>query len=129
MLGFDIYVRRLPESAFLFPLKVNELPKDTTLASWTTSIDGLDWITELVKAGIAKSVDSDVYGYTYLVPAAYVFKMILSAEKPQSATASTVFNAVSVEASDWMGKIRIQPSRIYECPIDELLLVEAWDLS
>jgi hypothetical protein len=99
----------------------------TRLAVWQTGIGGLDWLSELVKAGKAVDLGGNGYPCRYTVPAQHLMSEI--ADSPPMARDSWLSGAGDLITNQWEGKTVVDGDAVTICRPDEWLLVEAWDES
>jgi hypothetical protein len=97
------------------------------LAVWQTSLGGLDWLEELVKAGKAISLGGSGYPCRYTATAEHVIPRII--ETPPGARTVWVSGAGDIITDKWEGKTVVDSEAAAQCRPDEWLLVEAWDES
>jgi hypothetical protein len=122
MLGWQIDIHRQ------VPGESPENPtKESLLATWTTSLGGLDWLDVLVKEGKAVDLGGNGYPCRYTATAANVLPKISSG--PPHHKGSLVIGDNYVLPGGWVGKARIDHSKISQCLPDEQLIIEAWDQS
>ncbi|MEV4505391.1 hypothetical protein [Streptomyces klenkii] len=108
MLGWSIHISaRTPEEA----------AADTTghaaLAHWTASLSGVNWVTELVKAGKAEQLSYSGYPCRYTARASDVLPLLAGGTPPHARPSGVWMNA----------------ERIAACPADQILTIDAWDQS
>ncbi|MDK9498332.1 hypothetical protein QEZ40_003283 [Streptomyces katrae] len=91
-----------------------------TLAYWVVGLYGLDWLTELVKAGRAEELWRSGYPSRYTALAGDVLPLFTDAAPPGSGGSGTGRAPFDV---------RLHPDRIAACPADQTLTIDAWDQS
>jgi hypothetical protein len=123
MLGWHIFIHRRVSPATAGHL----LDAKSALASWEAGIGGLDWIEALVEAGSASCLGGDGYPISYTARAADVISRL--AEGPPKHNGPLVIGEDYVLPGGWVGNVDIRQTRLAGCEPDELLLIEAWDLS
>ncbi len=118
MLGWDVRVYREPK-----------VPggERILLANWDTSVFGTSWIDDLVKQGKAQDLGGDGYPCVYKAPAA-VLLPVLRHGLPRHAS-PPVFGDDYATPAGWSGKLKLNEKEAAACAGDEMLTVEAWDLS
>lgn len=122
MLGWFIIVRRPgPEVG-----RADTDPR--VLATWETSIGGLDWLDELERTGGVTCVSRNGYPTRYTA-AAEVILPLLQAGKPPRHAGFTVIGDDYVTPAGWSGTMTVHRERLAQCPSDEMLVVDAWDQS
>lgn len=122
MLGWFIIVRRSGSETG----RVGADP--CVLATWETSIDGLDWIEELERAGKASCVSRNGYPTRYTA-VAHVVVPLLQAGSPPQHVGLPVIGDDYVTPAGWSGTMTVHRERLARCPSDEMLVVDAWDQS
>lgn len=121
MLGWGIVVYRRPSGS--------EDPGSDrkVLARWETGVAGLNWIKDLVKSGKAVYFSEGGYPNRYTFPAG-VLLGVLRQGLP-------VHNSLEVFGDDyhspvgWNGMIEIDRVELEACNPEEVLFLDAWDLS
>jgi hypothetical protein len=122
MLGWQITIhRQIPGES------QNHLTKESLLATWTTSIGGLDWIDALVKEGKAVDLGGTGYPCWYKATAKNILPIILAG--PPRHKGPLVAGDGYILPAGWNGKATIDHSKIGQCLPDEQLIIEAWDQS
>lgn len=115
MLGWWIVVTdRTPEAP---ELPVPVAPPEQQLARWESGLGGLDWVTELVRAGRAQQLSFGGYPSRYAVRAGDL-SAVLAGGVPHGYGPA----AVNVTAE-------LFPERLAALPADRLVTVDAWDQS
>ena len=99
-----------------------------TLASWQTSIGGLDWIDALVAKGAATWCSGAGYPSRYLTSAAEVLPLI-NAGRPPAHIGMAVIGDDYVLPSGWSGDFMRNAYCIASCRSTDPIAIEAWDLS
>ena len=125
MLGYHISIYRQVDggaSAAAFAT-----PHGTRVAVWQTGIGGLDWLSEMLKAG--KAIDLGGNGYPYRFTATAENLMPEIGDSPPGARDNWLCGAGDLVTDKWEGKTVIDGSEVNLCRPDEWLLVEAWDES
>jgi hypothetical protein len=116
MLGWEFFVKRQRDS--------HESP---ALAAWQAGLDGLDWLEALVSKGVANDLGGDGYPLRYLVPAGTMTALL--AEGVPKGGGQLVLGDDYVQPPGWIGRTRIDMTRLQAIDPSEILLVEAWDQS
>lgn len=125
MLGWHISVYRLKD--YGESPATEQSPKGIRLAVWQTGLNGLNWISELVKDGNALDLGGNGYPCRYTAAAKYIVPRII--EEPPEAYTIWVCGPNDILTEKWAGKTVIDQAAAAQCPSDEWLLVEAWDES
>lgn len=99
-----------------------------TLASWQTSIGGLDWIDALVSKGAATWCSGNGYPSRYLTSAAKILPLI-NAGRPPAHVGMTVIGDDYVVPSGWVGDFISDASRIAAAGTSDPIAIEVWDQS
>lgn len=116
MLGWYVLIRR--EGA--------DSAQDPPVARWETSVFGLDWLNDLVKADKAVDLGGNGYPNRYSV-AAGVLLPILTKGLPANRSPLVVGDDY-VLPPGWNGQLTIDPGAL-AYSADERLIIEAWDQS
>ena len=101
--------------------------KAAVLADWVTSVFGTEWIKKLVEEGKATQHSHNGYLNLYTAVARDVLPLI--AGGPPTHNGPTILGDDYVMPGDWTGNIKIHREKITACPPDQILTIEAWDLS
>ena len=96
-----------------------------SLVSWTTGIDGLAWLDELVKQGLAQDLGGNGYPNKYSGQASTILSKIVPNPPGYEGKVVIGEDYALVGGENWA--IKINQSNIDACRPDELLLIEAWD--
>jgi hypothetical protein len=99
-----------------------------TLASWQTSLGGLDWIEAMVAKGAAKWCSGNGYPSRYLTSAAEVLPLIYAGRPPAHA-GMPVIGDDYVLPSGWSGDFMSNADCISTCKVADPIAIEAWDQS
>lgn len=122
MLGWFIIIARQDA-------KVPAGAKDAqALATWETSLGGLDWIDALVAQGKATRESAGGYPTRYVADAAAVLPILLAQQVPRHRQFGAAGNDDAVPAG-WVGEAHFHADRISLCSHDEPLIIDAWDQS
>lgn len=103
------------------------VPVDTILATWRTSIGGLDWVDQLVKEGKATQLRHGGYPNRYAISASVVRPLIENG--PPSHSAPLVIGDDYVSVGGWSDQITRHAERWAAVTPDQTLCIEAWDQS
>jgi hypothetical protein len=104
-----------------------ESPEGTRLAVWQTGIGGLDWLSDLVKAGHAIILGGNGYPVRFTAAAEYILPVILEMKTEKEMT--WVLGAGDTVTDKWEGRTVVDRAAAEQCPPNEWLIVEAWDES
>lgn len=116
MLGWEFFVTRRGDE-----------DKALSLASWTSGLDGTDWLDRLVTEGVAIGLGGNGYPNRYLVPAEHLLLMF---EKGLPAYGGPlVIGDDYIMPPGWRGQLTVDHRRLRELDPSEQLMVEAWDQS
>ena len=122
MLGFDIEIYKFIDGMDITSNKFKKL----ILAKWTSGgFDGLDWIEDLVNKAKAEDLGGSGYPFYYKAKAQFVLEA-LSSLSPKTKN-QTIISDDYLLSADWHSKI--DTSEIEKCNPNQLLIIEAWDLS
>jgi hypothetical protein len=102
-------------------------PKGKRLAVWQTSIDGIDWIDNLVKDNKAVFLGGDGYPIRYTATAGNLLSDIRNG--PPLARKAWASGEGDILLAGWEGRTVIDHIEVADCRSDEWLLVEAFDES
>lgn len=122
MLGWWVTV--IPETEW------NKSPaegKRHVLAEWETGVSGLSWLDDLAKAGKVVAEKGCGYPNLYRATAGVIFP-ILTRGLPEN-DSPLVIGDDYVLPQGWNGKLNLDQEGMANCPADEPLVLEAWDLS
>ncbi len=125
MLGWHISVYRQTDGG-ASPATA-ESPRGPRLAVWQATLEGLDWIDELVKAGKAIALGGNGYPLWYTATAENLISRII--DEPPWARKNWRFDEGDILLEGWEGKTVIDRDVIAACRLDEWLLIVAWDES
>jgi hypothetical protein len=101
--------------------------KSAVLAKWQTSWGGIDWLTQLTKEGKATQLTYAGYPNRYTAKAGDVLPVIANGI-PDHEDIPVLGEDYCVPAG-WKGQIAFNHERIAACPADQILTIDAWDLS
>jgi hypothetical protein len=122
MIGYSISIYEFVEG-----VDITSISNDNeALATWTSGgFGGLDWIDNLVSEGKAEDLGGNGYPDYYKVQAQFVLNT-LATDTPKN-EGQTIMDDENVMSPDWRSKIDY--SEIAKLKPNQLLLIEAWDLS
>lgn len=123
MLGWFIIVRRAGGLEGL-----NATVDPNVLATWETSIGGLDWLEDLEQKGLATCISRNGYPTRFTAVADAVLPILRGGELPQH-SGMEVIGDDYITPAGWSGEVKIYAERIAECRSDGCLTIEAWDQS
>ncbi len=126
MLGWRVIVTQLAPEEYEAATDIDRRTK--MLASWEVGLGGTDWLDELIKEGKA-SLLSDNGGYPcrYTAKACDVLPLLMAGPPPHAGP--PVFGDDYVLPGNWSGRVTIHHDRLAACPLDQVLTIDAWDLS
>lgn len=100
---------------------------EARLASWSTGINGLDWLDHLAKANKILNLGGNGYPSRYSAKASEILPIISSAlsscNRPIAIGDNIVISARDISA------LKVDALKISACSSDDQLLIEAWDQS
>lgn len=97
------------------------------LAHWESSMFGICWIEQLVEEGKAEQLWHGGYPNRYKAMAYEVLPLI--ADGPPIHDGPAAIGDDFVVPGDWLGNLVICYDRIAACSPQQVLTIEAWDLS
>jgi hypothetical protein len=101
--------------------------KAAVLATWETSVSGIDWLNKLSKEGLADQLSRDGYPNRFTAIARDVLPLI--AGGPPAHNGPEIIGDDYVMPGNWTGKVTLHHDKIAACPPDQMLTIEAWDQS
>lgn len=101
--------------------------KAAVLASWETSVGGVDWVKKLKKDGKATQLSYGGYPNRYTAKAADLLPIIINGIPDHSDM--TIFGDDYVMPAGWKGNIIMHRDKISNCQPDQVLMIEVWDQS
>jgi hypothetical protein len=122
MLGWWIIVRRLGGPDLRPSVDPN------VLATWETSVGGLDWLDDLEKNGKARCRSRGGYPTIFIALAEDVLPILRAGQPPRHRDFDVIGDDYFTPAG-WRGPMTVHHERIAECPGDEVLRIDAWDQS
>ena len=125
MLGWNIGIYRQADGGESPATAITD--KGIRLAVWQTGHSGLDWISELVKAGKAINLGGNGYPYRYTAMAEHLIPRII--DEPPEARRLWAYDKDDILTEKWEGRTRIDRTEAMACRQREWLLIEAWDES
>lgn len=119
MLGWEVTITRQNPSVNL---------EESTLASWITGWNGLNWLDGLIEKGVAQPFGAREFGHKrYAAPVGSVFEA-LSLWNPDRSKWDVIGDDYAIPKG-WMGDIKFFADRLKSCPSDEMVLITAVDQS
>ena len=112
-----------------------ETKQAAILAEWEAGLFGLRWIEDMAKAGKAVKIAETGYPNRYTAQADDVLPLIENGGIIPPDNGIAVFCETDegediFQPHDWgMDKIKVHADRMAACPVDQVLTIEAWDLS
>ncbi|MFI8618699.1 hypothetical protein ACIGHN_24665 [Acidovorax sp. NPDC077693] len=107
------------------PMKVGDV---RTLATWRSSIGGVDWIDRLVERRLAKFESGNGYPTRFSTIAAAALPLIANG-KPPAHRDFPVYGDDYFMPAGWIGDFTAYVERIASCKPTDSLVIEVWDLS
>lgn len=105
----------------------------TILAQWEVGASGIRWLADLVNSGKALQLSAGAYPNRYTAKASDVLPLIKGAGIKPPRDGLWIFGLDEVEENDqfsnWPNKLEVHKERILACKIDQVLTIDAWDLS
>jgi hypothetical protein len=98
----------------------------TVLASWESSLGGLDWLDKLAELGKAAQLRKGGYPNRYTAFAQDVLPLI--ANGPPKHDDIDIIGDDYVMPNGWSGNLTMHSEKIAKCAPDQLLTIDAWDL-
>ena len=115
MLGWQVFV-------------INESDVDKkSMISWSTGFDGLAWLDELVKQGLAQDLGGSGYPNKYSGKASIILPKIVPSLPSYEGKLVIGDDYVLEVGKNW--EIKINQSKIDACEPDQQLTIEVWDMS
>ena len=113
MLGWEVIVKKDADNA------------GQSLISWTTGLDGLFWLDELVKQGLVQDLGGNGYPNKYSGQASIILPKIVPSLPSYQGKVVIGDDYVLKGGENWA--IKINQPKIDTCKPEELLIIEAWD--
>jgi hypothetical protein len=123
VLGWFIIVRRAGS-----PEGLRATVDTNVLATWETSLGGLDWLEDLERKGQATCMSRNGYPTRFTVVADAVLPMLRLGRPPRHSGIEVIGDDYITPAG-WSGELKFHVERIGECPSDDPLTIDAWDQS
>ncbi len=122
MIGWWIVIaQETPEDRDANPDK-----KIGVIASWESSLSGLDWLDQMTKLGKATQLTKGGYPTRYIAFAKDVLPLIK--DGPPKHDDMEIIGDDYVMPNGWSGNITMHLAKIATCPPDQILTIDAWDL-
>lgn len=102
-------------------------PKKDILARWEVGVGGLAWLDALVEAGKASQISFAGYPNRYVAIANVILPILKSGSPPYCE-----LPADDVKRSTdkiWVDETIIHQDKIAKCPENQILTIDAWDIS
>jgi hypothetical protein len=113
MLGWEVIVKKESDA------------DGQSLISWATGFDGLSWLDELVKEGLAQDLGGNGYPNKYSGQASIILPKIVPSLPSYEGKVVIGDDYVLEGGENWA--IKINQPKIDTCKPEELLIIEAWD--
>lgn len=123
MLGWFIIVRRSGG-----PEGLKATVDTNVLATWETSLGGLDWLDDLERKGQVTCMSCNGYPTRFTAFAGAVLPMLRLGRPPRHSGIEVIGDDYITPAG-WSGELKFHAERIGECRSDEPLTIDAWDQS
>jgi hypothetical protein len=105
-------------------------PNGARLAIWQASLNGLDWLVDLVGTDDAVTLsDNAGYPVRYTVRAGAAIPIILDGGPPHAHTTWSAGPTDIIDFDRWPGRTSVDQRAISACQPNEWLQVEVWDES
>ena len=98
-----------------------------SMISWSTGFDGLSWLDELVKQGLAQDLGGSGYPNKYSGKASIILPKIVPSLPNYEGKLVIGDDYVLEGGENWA--ININQPKIDACKPDEQLIIEVWDKS
>lgn len=122
MMGWWIVIaQQSPEERDANPDK-----KSAVIASWESSLGGLDWLDQLATRGKAVQLTTGGYPTRYAAFARDLLPLIV--DGPPKHDDMPMIGDDYVMPSGWSGNIKIDQEKIAACPREQIMTIDAWDL-
>jgi len=132
MLGWGIIVYALsPEEKDRADQNERE---SAILAKWDAGLFGIRWLAELVQSGAAEQLSKYGYPNKYTAKAKHILPIIKGEDVQLSDDECWVFctdeNGEEIaQPPGWSKTLQFHEDRILACTVDQILTIDAWDLS
>jgi hypothetical protein len=113
MLGWEVIVKKESDA------------DGQSLIIWSTGFDGLSWLDELVKEGLAQDLGGNGYPNKYSGQASIILPKIVPSLPSYQGKVVIGDDYVLKGGENWA--IKINQPKIDTCKPEELLIIEAWD--
>lgn len=97
------------------------------LANWEVGPGGIDWLHQLVKAGKARRLSFSGYPNRFVAQAGHILPLLAGGTPAHRGPA--IIGDDYVMPANWKGNVIFHQDKIAACPPDQLLTIDAWDLS
>jgi hypothetical protein len=103
------------------------------LAQWEVGASGIRWLADLVTSGKALQLAAGAYPNRYTAKAVDVLPLIKGGGIKPPENGVWIFGIHEGEEdthfSNWPDKLEVHKERILACKTDQILTIDAWDLS
>lgn len=124
MIGWMIVIAALTTEERDAPLRYS---KAAVLAKWEVSLGGIHWLNKLIEDGKATQLTAGGYPNRYTALASAVLPLLTKGIPSHKDVA--ILGDDYVMPAGWIGDLSMDLEKIAACPGDQLLTIEAWDLS
>jgi hypothetical protein len=97
------------------------------LATWETSVSGIEWLQKLVKEGKASQIAFNGYPNRFTAKAHVILPLI--ADGPPLHGGPEILGDDYVMPGNWTGNVTLHHDKIASCLLDQILTIDAWDQS
>jgi hypothetical protein len=123
MLGWGFIIQQLTNKL----LAKGHYSRKEPFARWDTSMFGIKWVEDLVAQGKAEKILFDGYPNSYLLRANVLLETIKNGIPDHKGF--TVVGDDYVMPGNWKGQVTLDLAFLKSLKADELIIVDAWDLS
>jgi hypothetical protein len=97
------------------------------VAGWEATLEGIKWLDALVANGQAADLGGNGYPLRYTATASVIARQL--ANGPPNHPGPVTIGDDYCLPSGWTGSFEIDQAELAKCSPDEVLSIEAWDLS
>lgn len=107
--------------------RAGENSKLAVLANWEVGSGGIEWLSRLVKADRARQLSFNGYPNRFTALASEILPLL--ANGPPAHQSLAIIGDDYVLPKSWTDQVIFHREKIAACPPDQLLTIDAWDLS
>ena len=96
------------------------------IASWECSVNGTKWLCDMAAHGKATQLRTGGYPTRYVALARDVLPLIANGTPKHDGI--TIVGDDYVIPGDWCGNVTLHHEKIANCPPEQILTIDAWDL-